>query len=57
MRSSGRGGFIAIHGAPIHERVGNRLADGYQWSAPWLSLSFGFASSDLVGLGLLQPEA
>ena len=56
MRSNGRGGFVDIHGAPIHGRVGKRLVDGYQWLALWLSLSSGFASGDLVGVGLL-PEA
>ena len=51
----------SIQDAPIREHVGKRLADGYQWSAPWLSLSPNFASGsaigDLVGAGLLQPEA
>lgn len=61
MRSNSRGGFVDIHDAPIRERVGKRLADAHQWSASWLSLSRSFASGgaigDLVGAGLLQPEA
>ena len=57
MRSNSRGGFVDLHCAPIHERVGKRLADGYQRSAQWLWLSSGFASVELVGVGLLQPEA
>lgn len=54
------GGFV-VHDAPIRKHVGKRTADRYQWSAQWLSLSRGFAAggatSDLVGAGLLQPEA
>jgi hypothetical protein len=54
------GGFV-VQDALIREHVGKRLADGYQWSAPWLSLSRSFASGsavgDVVGAGLLQPEA
>lgn len=61
MRSNSRGGFVNVHVAPTRERVGKRLADGYQWSAPRLSSSPSFASGgaigNLVGAGLLQPEA
>jgi hypothetical protein len=61
MRSNSRGGFVDMHDTPVRERVGKRLADGYQWSAPWLSLSPSFASGgaigDLIGAGLPQSEA
>lgn len=61
MRSNSRGRLADIHDAPIRERVGKRLADSYQWSAPGLSLSPNFASGDaigdFVGAGLLRPEA
>jgi hypothetical protein len=61
LRSNSCGDFVDIDDTPIRERVGKRPADGFQWSAPWLSLSPSFASSDaiddLVGAGLPQSEA
>jgi hypothetical protein len=61
MRANSRGGFVDIDDALIRARVSERLAGGYQWSAPWLSLSRGFASGgtigDLVCARFLQPEA
>ena len=53
------GSFVDIHDKRIAEHVADRMANGYQWPDPWLSLNPNFASggtvSELVGAGLLQP--
>src|SRR5580692_1031365 len=55
------GSFVDIHDKRISEHVRDRMANGYQWPDPWLSLNPSFASggtvSELVGQGLLQDEA
>ena len=54
------GSFVDIHDKTIREHVAERMARGYQWPDPWLSLNPNFASggtiTDLVAEGLLQPE-
>ena len=54
------GSFVDIHDKTIREHVAERMARGYQWPDPWLSLNPNFASggtiTDLVTEGLLQPE-
>ena len=54
------GSFVDIHDKSIREHVAERMARGYQWPDPWLSLNPNFASggtiTDLIGQGLLQPE-
>jgi hypothetical protein len=54
------GSFVDIHDKTIREHVAERMASGYQWPDPWLSLNPNFASggtiTDLVAEGLLQPE-
>ena len=54
------GSFVDIHDKNIREHVAERMARGYQWPDPWLSLNPNFASggtiTDLVAQGLLQPE-
>jgi superfamily II DNA/RNA helicase len=55
------GSFVDIHDAAIRQHVEERMAKGYQWPDPWLSLNPSFASggtiSELVAEGLLQPKA
>jgi superfamily II DNA/RNA helicase len=55
------GSFVDIHDKEIKQHVDERMASGYQWPDPWLSLNPSFASggtvSDLIGEGLLQPAA
>ena len=54
------GSFVDIHDKNIREHVVERMAQGYQWPDPWLSLNPNFASggtiTDLVTEGLLRPE-
>jgi superfamily II DNA/RNA helicase len=54
------GSFVDIHDKAIREHVAERMARGYQWPDPWLSLNPNFASggtiTDLVAEGLLEPE-
>ena len=54
------GSFVDIHDKTIREHVAERMARGYQWPDPWLSLNPNFASggtiTDLVAEGLLEPE-
>jgi hypothetical protein len=54
------GSFVDIHDKNIREHVDDRMARGYQWPDPWLSLNPNFASggtiTDLVERGLLHPE-
>ena len=54
------GSFVDIHDKSIREHVAERMARGYQWPDPWLSLNPNFASggtiTDLIAEGLLQPE-
>ena len=54
------GSFVDIHDKKIREHVADRMARGYQWPDPWLSLNPNFASggtiTELVAEGLLQPE-
>jgi hypothetical protein len=54
------GSFVDIHDKSIGDHVRERMARGYQWPDPWLSLNPNFASagtiSDLVAAGLLHPE-
>ena len=53
------GSFVDIHDKAIREHVADRMANGYQWPDPWLSLNPSFASggtvTELIGQGLLQP--
>lgn len=55
------GSFVDIHDKAIGEHVDERMANGYQWPDPWLSLNPNFASGgtvpNLVAQQLLQPEA
>jgi superfamily II DNA/RNA helicase len=55
------GSFVDIHDSRIRQHVDERMASGYQWPDPWLSLNPSFASggtvSDLIEQGLLQPKA
>ena len=52
------GSFVDIHDTAIREHVAARMANGYQWPDPWLSLNPSFASggtvSELIEAGLLQ---
>src|ERR1700690_720109 len=54
------GSSVDIHDKNIREHVDERMAGGYQWPDPWLSLNPNFASggtvTDLIAEGLLQPE-
>ena len=54
------GSFVDIHDKSIREHVAERMARGYQWPDPWLSLNPNFASggtiTDLITEGLLHPE-
>jgi len=54
------GSFVDIHDKKIREHVADRMARGYQWPDPWLSLNPNFASggtiTDLIAERLLQPE-
>jgi len=54
------GSFVEIHDKWIAEHVADRMANGYQWPDPWLSLNPNFASggtvTELVHAGLLQRE-
>jgi hypothetical protein len=54
------GSFVDIHDKAIREHVADRMANGYQWPDPWLSLNPSFASgrtvSELIEAGLLQPR-
>src|SRR5450756_1638196 len=54
------GSFVDIHHKDIREHVAERMAQGYQWPDPWLSLNPSFASGgsvpELVAQGLLVPE-
>ena len=54
------GSFVDIHDKNIGEHVAGRMARGYQWPDPWLSLNPNFASggtvTELVAQGLLQPD-
>ena len=54
------GSFVDIHDKNIREHVAERMARGYQWPDPWLSLNPNFASggtvTDLRTEGLLHPE-
>jgi superfamily II DNA/RNA helicase len=53
------GSFVGIHDKAIKQHVDERMANGYQWPDPWLSLNPSFASGgtipELVTQGLLQP--
>src|ERR1700722_8673316 len=54
------GSFVDIHDKSIREHLAERMARGYQWPDPWLSLNPNFASggtiTDLIAEGLLHPE-
>jgi superfamily II DNA/RNA helicase len=54
------GSFVDVHDKSIADHVRDRMARGYQWPDPWLSLNPNFASggtiTDLVAEGLLHPE-
>jgi len=54
------GSFVDIHDPAIRAHVADRMAHGYQWPDPWLSLNPSFASggtiTELVRGDLLQPE-
>ena len=54
------GSFVDIRDKNIREHVRDRMARGYQWPDPWLSLNPNFASggtiTELVAEGLLRPE-
>src|SRR6266566_3780411 len=53
------GSFVDIHDKAIREHVAERMARGYQWPDPWLSLNPNFASggtvTDLIAERLLHP--
>src|SRR6266404_4352242 len=53
------GSFVDIHDETIRQHVDERMANGYQWPDPWLSLNPSFASGgtvpELITEGLLQP--
>jgi ATP-dependent helicase YprA (DUF1998 family) len=53
------GSFVDIHDKTIRQHVADRMANGYQWPDPWLSLNPSFSSggtiSELIEAGLLQP--
>ncbi len=55
------GSFVDVHDAAIREHVDERMAKGYQWPDPWLSLNPSFAPggtiSELVNQGLLDQQA
>jgi superfamily II DNA/RNA helicase len=55
------GSFVDIHDKRIKQHVDERMANGYQWPDPWLSLNPSFASggtiTELIGQDLLQPAA
>ena len=55
------GSFVDIHDKNIREHVAERMARGYQWPDPWLSLNPNFASggtiTDLVPKGCCTPSA
>jgi hypothetical protein len=55
------GSFVDIHDKAIRQHVDERMANGYQWPDPWLSLNPSFASggtiSDLIAQCLLQSGA
>ena len=42
------GSFVDIHDKAIREHVDERMANGYQWPDPWLSLNPSFASGGTV---------
>jgi ATP-dependent helicase YprA (DUF1998 family) len=52
--------FVDIRDPDIRSHVAERMAKGYQWPDPWLSLNPNFASggtvTELVESGLLHPE-
>src|SRR5260370_37348907 len=54
------GSFVDVHDRRIREHVAERMAGGYQWPDPWLSLNPNFAPggtiTELVAGGLLDPE-
>src|SRR5215471_7731651 len=54
------GSFVDIHDKRIRDHVAERMARGYQWPDPWLSLNPNYASggtiTELVRAGLLHPE-
>ena len=54
------GSFVDSHDKTIREHVDERMARGYQWPDPWLSLNPDFASggtiTELRAEELLQPE-
>ena len=54
------GSFVDIHDRPSANTSHERMARGYQWPEPWLSLNPNFASggtvTELVAEGLLQPD-
>jgi ATP-dependent helicase YprA (DUF1998 family) len=54
------GSFVDIHDKTIRDHVAERMARGYQWPDPWLSLNPNYASggtiTELVRAGLLHPE-
>ena len=42
------GSFVDIHDKTIREHVAERMARGYQWPDPWLSLNPNFASGGTI---------
>jgi superfamily II DNA/RNA helicase len=52
------GSFVDIHDKAIKQHVDERMAKGYQWPEPWLSLNPSFASggmvTELTDQGLLE---
>ena len=53
------GSFVDVRDPRIREHVAQRMAGGYQWPDPWISLNPNFASggtiTELVAAGLLHP--
>ncbi|HUZ26546.1 MAG TPA: DEAD/DEAH box helicase [Streptosporangiaceae bacterium] len=54
------GSFVDVHDPRIRAHVAQRMAEGYQWPDPWVSLNPNFAPggtiTELVQAGLLHPE-
>jgi superfamily II DNA/RNA helicase len=54
------GSFVDVRDPEIRAHVDQRIAEGYQWPDPWISLNPNFAPggtiTELVQAGLLHPE-
>jgi DEAD/DEAH box helicase/NAD(P)H-binding len=54
------GSFVDVHDSRIRAHVEQRMAAGYQWPDPWVSLNPNFSPggtiTELVAAGLLHPD-